>query len=75
MKQPDPKKDNPWRAVALTSAIGIDLAVCVGAGYWIGELFSGFMGGGQMWVLGGVMLGFAAAVASIYLLIKFTGGL
>ena len=36
MKQPNPK-DNPWRAVALTSAIGVDLAICIGAGYWLGE--------------------------------------
>jgi hypothetical protein len=73
VKEQNPK-DNPWRAAALTSAIGIDLAVCLGAGYWFGSVLSGWFGG-QMWLLAGFLLGLAAAVASIYLLIKTTGGL
>jgi ATP synthase protein I len=73
MKEPDPK-DNPWRAAALTSAIGIDLVVCLLAGYWFGEWLS-HMFGGQLWLLGGFLLGLASAVGSIYLMIKQYGGL
>lgn len=73
MKQPNPK-DNPWRAVAMTSAIGVNLAICIGAGYWLGEWLHQTLGG-QMWILGGFLLGLAAAVGSIYLLIKQYGGL
>lgn len=73
MKEQDPK-DNPWRAAALTSAIGIDLVVCLLAGYWFGEWLS-HMFGGQLWVLGGFLLGLASAVGSIYLMIKRYGGL
>jgi ATP synthase protein I len=73
MKEPDPK-DNPWRAAALTSAIGIDLVVCLLAGYWFGEWLS-HMFGGQLWLLGGFLLGLAFAICSIYLMIKQYGGL
>lgn len=73
MKQTDPK-DNPWRAVALTSAIGIDLAVCLLAGYWFGDWLSQTLGG-QMWVLGGFLLGLVSGVVSIYFMIKHYGGL
>jgi ATP synthase protein I len=65
-------KDNPWRAAALTSAIGIDLAVCLGAGYWLGGLLSG---GSMTWSILGLVIGLAVAVVSIYLMIKTTGGL
>lgn len=74
MKKPN-SSDNPWRAVALTSAIGIDLAVCLGAGYYVGDYFSQLMGGGVMWILGGFMLGLVAAIGSIYFMIKYYGGL
>ncbi|UJF33284.1 AtpZ/AtpI family protein [Paenibacillus hexagrammi] len=73
MNKPDPK-DNPWRAAALTSAIGIDLVVCLLAGYWFGEWLSHTLGG-QFWLLGGFLLGLGAAVGSIYLMIKQYGGL
>lgn len=73
MKKPDPK-DNPWRAAALTSAIGIDLVVCLLGGYWLGDWLSQ-MFGGQLWLLGGFMLGLAAGIISIYFMIKQYGGL
>jgi ATP synthase protein I len=73
MKKPD-SKDNPWRAAALTSAIGIDLVVCLLAGYWFGQWLSDLLGG-QLWVLGGFLLGLASAVGSIDLMIKQYGGL
>ncbi len=73
MKQPK-SNDNPWRAFALTSAIGVDLVVCLLAGYWFGDWLSHLLGG-QLWVLGGFLLGLTAAVCSIYLMIKRYGGL
>lgn len=73
MKQSN-SNDNPWRAVALTSAIGIDFAVCVGLGYWVGQKFSEWLGH-PMWLFAGLLLGLAASVGSIYLLIKHYGGL
>ena len=71
----DPKSgENPWRAVALASAIGIDLAVCMISGYWIGNRLSGWLNS-PVWIVVGIMLGFAVGVFGIVLLLrKFTGG-
>jgi hypothetical protein len=64
-------KDNPWRAAALTTAVGVDLAVCLFGGYWIG----GTLGGNSLlWQLLGLGLGLVVAVVTIYFLIKKTGG-
>jgi ATP synthase protein I len=73
MKQPN-RNDNPWRAAALTSAIGIDLVVCLLGGYWFGDWLSQTLGG-QMWMLGGFLLGLSAGIISIYFMIKQYGGL
>ncbi|GAA4874255.1 hypothetical protein GCM10023310_62430 [Paenibacillus vulneris] len=73
MKQPN-RNDNPWRAAALSSAIGIDLAVCLWAGYWFGDWLSHTLGG-QLWLLGGFLLGLVSAIISIYFMIKQYGGL
>ncbi|MBE1447285.1 AtpZ/AtpI family protein [Paenibacillus sp. OAS669] len=73
MKQPN-RNDNPWRAAALSSAIGIDLVVCLLAGYWFGDWLSHTLGG-QLWLLGGFLLGLVSAIISIYFMIKQYGGL
>jgi ATP synthase protein I len=73
MKQPN-RNDNPWRAAALTTAIGIDLVVCLLAGYWLGSWLSQVFGV-QLWLLGGFILGLAAGIISIYFMIKQYGGL
>ncbi|UUZ91268.1 AtpZ/AtpI family protein [Paenibacillus sp. P25] len=67
--------DNPWRAVALVSAIGADLVVCMLAGFWLGDLVSKWQGGRPIWLVVGVMLGFFVGVYSVFLILrKFTGG-
>jgi ATP synthase protein I len=67
--------DNPWRAVALVSAIGVDLIVCMLAGYWLGSLVSSWKGGQPIWLVVGVMLGFFVGVYSVVLILrKYTGG-
>lgn len=65
--------DQPWKAVALVSAIGIDLAVCVLAGFFGGKfLYDRF--GGALWIAFGVLVGLAAGFINIIYLIKqFTG--
>lgn len=73
MKRPN-SNDNPWRAVALTSAIGIDLVVCLAAGYFFGDWLSGTLGG-QIWLLVGFLLGLVTGIMSIYFMIKRYGGL
>jgi putative Mn2+ efflux pump MntP len=73
MKDPN-SGENPWRAVALASAIGIDLAVCMISGYWIGKRLGDWLGS-PVWIVVGIMLGFAVGVFGIAILLrKFTGG-
>jgi ATP synthase protein I len=73
-KSPD-SKDNPWRAVALVSAIGADLVVCMAAGYWAGNYVSNLVGGQPVWIVAGIMSGFVIGVVSIIFLLKrYAGG-
>ncbi|WP_248929366.1 AtpZ/AtpI family protein [Paenibacillus hamazuiensis] len=73
--QKPPSQDNPWRAVALVSAIGADLVVCMLAGYWLGQLASEWAGGKPILIVGGIMLGFLVGVFSVILILrKYTGG-
>jgi ATP synthase protein I len=67
--------ENPWRAVALASAIGADLVVCMAAGYWAGSLLSDYVGGQPLWIVAGIMLGFIIGAVSIVFLVKrYAGG-
>lgn len=74
MSDQDPR-DNPWRAAGLVGVIGIDLAVCLGAGIWLGRLAGEYWGGSKLTVVAGILIGLAAGITGAVLLIKkFTGG-
>ncbi|ALS24534.1 MULTISPECIES: AtpZ/AtpI family protein [Paenibacillus] len=62
--------DNPWRAVALLGSIGIDLGVCMLAGYWLGNWMSERQGGEPFWIVGGMLAGFFAGAAGAFLIIR-----
>lgn len=65
--------DNPWRGLWLVSAMGVDLAVLVVAGYYLGSYVGNWFGGSVFWKLGGVLLGLVAGGYSIaYLIKRFT---
>ncbi|WJH36264.1 AtpZ/AtpI family protein [Paenibacillus aurantius] len=67
----DRKSDeNPWRGAAIVSAMGADLAVCVGAGYWIGSKLDDRFGGGQLWTLVGLMAGLVIGGVGVFFLIR-----
>ncbi|MEI7025725.1 AtpZ/AtpI family protein [Paenibacillus sp. y28] len=69
------QSSKPWKAIGLVSAIGIDLGVCVVAGFWAGQWVGGFFGGHPLWIAGGVLAGLAVSIVSIvYLLKPFSGG-
>ena len=65
------QQQNPWRAVGLATAIGVDLVVCMGAGYGIGYLMKGWFGGNPIWLVVGIMVGFIAGVAGLIWLMRF----
>ncbi|MFS1510897.1 AtpZ/AtpI family protein [Chengkuizengella sp. SCS-71B] len=68
-------KDNPWKAVALVSAIGLDMVVCMFAGYGLGTLATKYLDDNPIWIVVGIMIGFVVGVISIMMIIKkYTGG-
>lgn len=65
-----PSSENPWKALFLVSAISIDFAVCVTAGYFIGRWLSGIAGGSPLWMLLGLFIGLGAGITSVIFLVK-----
>ncbi len=54
----------------MATAIGIDLIVCMAAGFGIGKLFQRWFSPHPLWVVLGIMIGFFAGIISAYLLAK-----
>ncbi|WP_126428854.1 AtpZ/AtpI family protein [Brevibacillus marinus] len=67
---PKPRLDNPWQAIALVSVIGVDLAICVLAGFWVGRYLDRWLQTDPWLMLLGMLAGLAAGVYSVYLLIR-----
>jgi ATP synthase protein I len=66
--------DNPWRAAGLVGTVGADLAVCLGAGYWLGSKVDAANGTGY-WSILGLVAGLIVGAVTIFFLIRvFTGG-
>ena len=58
--------DNPWRAAALVGVMGVDAAVCVTLGYFLGRLW----GGTPVWVAVGTLAGLAVGILTCVMLVK-----
>lgn len=67
---PKPKLDNPMQAIVFVSLIGADLAVSVLVGFWVGRYLDRLLATDPWLMLLGVLLGLAAGVYSVYLLIR-----
>ena len=63
-------KDNPWRAAGMVGIMGLDIALCLFIGFWIGDLAKDRFGGSQIWIIGGIGLGLAIGIISVVYLIK-----
>ena len=70
MTKSDDQGPNPWRAAGLMGAMGLDLAVCMLIGYWLGSFASKRYGGSELWVVGGLLIGLAVGILSIVILLK-----
>ncbi|MFM1651198.1 AtpZ/AtpI family protein [Brevibacillus sp. B_LB10_24] len=64
------KIDKPWQAIGLVSVIGVDMAVCVIAGVWIGKYMDGLLGTKPWLLLAGLLIGLGVGVYSVYRLIR-----
>lgn len=61
----------PWRAAGLVSAMGVNVAVCLFVGYWLGNRLSVFFGGSPLaWKAGGILCGLAVAIWSVVLMVQ-----
>jgi len=68
-----PEDINPWKTAGLVMGLGVELAVCVGLGWWLGTVYDE-KHGTDYGDLIGVVAGLAAGIGSIAALIrKFTG--
>lgn len=66
--------DNPLKAMGLVSAVGVDLALCMWAGYKGGTLLDEKIGTEMVWSLVGLIIGLLTGIFTVILLIKrFTG--
>lgn len=69
MKTP-PSNQNPWRAAGLVSAIGVDFAVCILAGFFGGRWVGEKLGGHPIFTAIGVVLGIIIGIVSIVFMIR-----
>lgn len=73
-RQSKPPQDvNPWKTAGLVMGLGVELAVCVGLGWWLGIVYDD-RNGTDYGYLTGVIVGLIAGIGSAVALIrKFTG--
>ncbi|MFB5759917.1 AtpZ/AtpI family protein [Paenibacillus medicaginis] len=61
---------NPWKAIGLVSALGIDLAVCAFAGFYAGGWLDEKLGGTGIWIAVSVLAGLAVGGISVAMVIR-----
>jgi len=64
------RRDNPLLAAGLVGALGVQVAVCIFLGYWIGSTLDRRLGDGRGWTIGGILVGLAVGLLSAILLVK-----
>ncbi|HEY8528118.1 MAG TPA: AtpZ/AtpI family protein [Paenibacillaceae bacterium] len=70
---PSRENDNPWKAAGLVTAIGAEMAVNIGLGWWIGTVADRHYGTDH-WYLVGLIVGLVAGIGSaIGLIRKYAG--
>ncbi len=68
-----PEDVNPWKTAGLVGGLGVELAVCVGLGWWLGTVYDD-RHGTDYGYLTGVVIGLVAGIGSAIALIrKYTG--
>jgi hypothetical protein len=68
-----PQDENPWKTAGLVMGLGVELAVCIGLGWWLGTVYDN-RNGTHYGYLTGVVVGLVAGIGSaIGLIRKYTG--
>ncbi|GED32782.1 MULTISPECIES: AtpZ/AtpI family protein [Brevibacillus] len=64
------KIDNPWRAITLVTLIGVDMAICVIAGVFLGKYLDGLFASNPLFLMIGLLAGLGIGVYSVYRIIR-----
>jgi len=64
------RRDDPLFAAGLVGALGVQVAVCIFLGFWIGTFLDGRLGTDKGWTIGGILVGLAVGLLSAILLVK-----
>lgn len=64
------KIDNPWRAITLVTLIGVDMAVCVIAGVFLGKYLDGLFATNPLFLMVGLIVGLGIGVYSVYRIVR-----
>jgi F0F1-type ATP synthase assembly protein I len=67
---PVSKIDNPWRAITLVTLIGVDMAICVIAGVFLGKYLDGLFASNPLFLMIGLLAGLGIGVYSVYRIIR-----
>ena len=67
MEGPEPRREgpSPWTSYAVYGSAGIQLAVAVIAGYWVGQYVDGKCGTGPWLGVAGITLGFVGGLLNL----------
>lgn len=61
---------NPWKAMGLVGVIGVELAVLVLAGIWLGKTVDSIFQTSPVFIIIGIFSGFAVGIWSIVKIVK-----
>ncbi|WP_411502910.1 AtpZ/AtpI family protein [Brevibacillus centrosporus] len=64
------KIDNPGRAITLVTLIGVDMAICVIAGVFLGKYLDGLFASNPLFLMIGLLAGLGIGVYSVYRIIR-----
>lgn len=64
------KIDSPWRAITLVTLIGVDMAICVIAGVFLGKYLDGLFAASPLFLMLGLLAGLGMGVYSVYRIIR-----
>ena len=64
--QGPPRKDSFWRDVGLYSTLGLNLAMMVGAGFYIGWRLDRYYGTTPRWILAGFLTGLGLGLYTMF---------
>lgn len=64
-----PQDENPWATAGLVMGLGVELAACVGLGWWLGTVYDE-RNGTESGYLVGVIVGLVAGIGSAIALVR-----